>query len=85
MPTPVSKDYISPQEPADIRWLASTLGSIRSAFCVTAWLIDNDIGERRLMRVGIDTFDAWATAHPDYSHRLQLDNGLLVVTVIYPC
>jgi len=84
MPTPVSKDYISPQEPADKRWLASTLRSIRSAFCAAAWLIDSDIGEHRLNRVGIDTFDAWAAAHPDYPHRLQLDNGLLVVTVMYP-
>lgn len=84
MPTPVYRDHISPQDPANKRWLARTLGPIRFALCVAAWLIDSEIGEHRLTKVGKDTFDAWTAGHPDYPHPVQLDNGLLVVTVMCP-
>jgi len=46
--------------------------------------MDRDFGEHRLTPVGIDIFDAWAAAHPDYPHPVQLNKNLLVVTVRYP-
>jgi hypothetical protein len=58
------------------------LGSIRFFLSVAACLIDRDVGEHRLARVGVDTFDAWAAAHPDYPHPAQFENCLLVVTVM---
>lgn len=84
MPIPIYKDYISPQDPANSKWLARTLGSIRFSLRVAAWLRDRDFGEHRLTSVAIDTFDAWAAAHPDYPHPIQLDNKLLIVTVVCP-
>ena len=84
MPRPIYKDYISPQDPANSKWLAQTLGSIRFSLRVVAWLIERHEGEHRLSHVDVDTFDAWAAAHPDYPHGVQFDNGLIVVTVMFP-
>lgn len=60
MPTHLYKDYISPQDPANSKWLAQTLGSIRFPLCVAACLIDkrcrwistNACWRRHLRRVG---------------------------------
>jgi hypothetical protein len=84
MPIPIYKDYISPQDPANSKWLAQTLGSIRFSLRVSGWLIERHIGEHRLTRVCVDAFDGWAAAHPDYPHPVQFDNRIIVVTVIFP-
>jgi len=84
MPIPIHKDYLSPQDPANSKWLAQTLGSIRFSLRVSGWLIERHIGEHRLTRVCVDAFDGWAAAHPDYPHPVQFDNRIIVVTVIFP-
>jgi hypothetical protein len=39
-------------------------------------------GEYTLSRISIEVFDAWAKDHPDYKHKIQYHDGLVVVNVM---